>query len=88
MHGPQVTKDGGTGIINMGSKAGIEPVPGQARFVARLTYAVAYVFPTLPRGVGLQATQRAVTWLVVVEVVTHESRRPGRRCPGDMVLMT
>ena len=27
----QVEKGGGTGIINMGSKAGIEPVPGQVR---------------------------------------------------------
>ena len=32
-HGMQVEKGGGTGIINMGSKAGIEPVPGQARML-------------------------------------------------------
>ncbi len=31
---PQVKKGMGTAIINLGSKAGREPVPGQARFAA------------------------------------------------------
>ena len=31
----QVEKGGGTGIVNMGSKAGIDPTPGQARHILR-----------------------------------------------------